>query len=112
MKKTLLLLISLSILVQFFHSSHLFAARPLTTDDAWTMGKGQFQVETGFDASRQDNHDREYSPSLTLTYGLLKNLDVGLGGGYLFFHPKEGKKENGLADTELKLKYHSVDEKG
>jgi hypothetical protein len=94
-----------------FLSSSAFAARPLTTDDACTVEKGQFQFETGFDATRYENHDREYSPSLTLTYGLLERMDLALGSGYLFVHPKEGKKENGLSDTELKLKFRPIDEK-
>jgi len=37
---------------------------------------------------------------------------LGVGWGYLFIHPKEGKKENGLSDTEVKLKYRWIDEKG
>lgn len=64
-----------------------------------------------FDVTRQDNRDRKYSPTLTLTYGLLERMDLGIGSGYLFVHPKEGKKENGLADTELKLKYRLINEK-
>ncbi len=112
MKKTSLFLISVAFLVLFFHVTYLFAARPLTTDDAWTVEKGQFQLESGFDATRQDNHDRELSPSLTLSYGLSERMDLGVGWGYLFIHPKEGKKENGLSDTEVKLKYRWIDEKG
>ena len=92
-------------------STSVFAARPLTTDDAYTVEKGKFQLETGFDFARQDNHDREFSPSMTLTYGLFERMDMGLGGGYLFIHPAEGQKENGLADTELKIKYRLIDEK-
>ena len=95
----------------FFFSSSAFAARPLTTDDAGTVEKGKFQVETGFDSTRQDNHDREISPSLTLTYGLLERMDVGIGSAYLFVRPKEADNENGLGDTELKLKYRLFDEK-
>jgi hypothetical protein len=87
------------------------AARPLTTDDAYTVEKGKFQVETGFDFSRQDNHDNEFSPSATLTYGLFERMDVGVGSAYLFFNPSEGKKENGLGDTALKIKYRPVDQK-
>lgn len=105
---------SLCILVPsilLLYSSFVFAARPLTTDDAWTVEKGQFQIEAGFDAARQDNHDREVSPSVTLTYGLFDQLDLGVGGGYLFFDPKEGQREDGLADTEVKLKYRPLDEK-
>ena len=94
-----------------FSSVQAYAARPLTTDDAWTVEKGEFQLEAGFDALRQDNHDREYSPSLTLTYGLLERMDLGIGSGYVFSHPKEGERENGMADTEIKLKYRWIDEK-
>ncbi len=94
-----------------FPSITTYAARPLSTDDAGTVEKGEFQLEAGFDALRQDNHDREYSPSLTLTYGLLDRMDLGIGSGYIFFHPREDKRENGIADTELKLKYRWIDEK-
>jgi hypothetical protein len=111
-KKTLLFLISVPFLVLFFHVTYLFAARPLTTDDAWTIEKGQFQLELGFDAARQDTHDKELSPSMTLSYGLLERLDLGIGAGYLYVDPKEGSKEKGFSDTELKLKYRPIDEKG
>jgi hypothetical protein len=96
----------------FLLSSSVFAARPLTTDDAGTVEKGKFQFETGFDFTRQDNHDREISPSLTISYGLLEKMDVGIGSGYLFVLPKEGENENGFGDTELKLKYRLLDERG
>jgi cobalt/nickel transport protein len=94
-----------------FTSTFLYAARPLTTDDAWTVEKGKFQLETGFDAARQDNHDQELGPSVTLSYGLLERMDLGLGSGYIFLDPKEGERENGFADTELKAKYRLFDEK-
>jgi hypothetical protein len=96
----------------FLLSSLVLAARPLTTDDAGTVEKGKFQVETGFDFTRQDNHDREISPSLTVSYGLLEKMDGGIGSGYLFVRPKEGENENGFGDTELKLKYRLLDERG
>jgi hypothetical protein len=95
----------------FFFSSPAFAARPLTTDDAGTVEKGEFQLETGFDFARQENHDKELGPSMTLTYGIFERMDVGIGSGYLFVYPAEDKNENGFADTELKLKYRWIDEK-
>ena len=95
----------------FFSSMPAHAARPLTTDDAWTVEKGEFQLEAGSDALRQDSRDKEYSPSLTLTYGLLERMDLGIGSGYVFSHPKEGERENGMADTEIKLKYRWIDER-
>jgi len=92
-------------------STFIHAARPLSTDDAWTLEQGGVQLEFGFDAIRQDSHDREFSPSLTLSYGLSENVDISLGTGYLFLHPNEGKKEKGLTDTRLKLKYRWMNEK-
>jgi hypothetical protein len=89
-----------------------FAGMPLTTDDAYTVEKGKFQLEIGFDYARQDNHDKEFGPSVTLTYGLLERMDVAVGTGYLFIDPTEGKNENGLGDTEVKVKYHLIDQKG
>ena len=108
--KKIILFIFFSSLI-FFSSMTTYAARPLATDDAWTVEKGEFQLEAGCDALRQDNDDREYSPSLTLTYGLLERMDLGIGSGYVFSHPKEGERENGMADTEVKLKYRWIDEK-
>ena len=89
----------LFLLLPLFPSTSLYAGRPLTTDDAWTVEKGKFQVESGLDVSRQDNHDREFNPSLTLTYGLLERMDLGVGSGYLFFHPTEGQKRRTVLRT-------------
>jgi hypothetical protein len=91
--------------------SPALAARPLATDDAWTVGKDKFQLETGFDFARQDNHDREIRPSLTVSYGLLERMDAGIGSACFFVRPKEGENENGFGDTDLKLKYRLLDEK-
>jgi hypothetical protein len=38
-------------------------------------------------------------------------MDLGIGSGYVFNHPKEGERENGMADTEIKLKYRWIDER-
>ena len=92
-------------------SPDVFAARPLTTDDAYTVEKGKFQVEGGFDFTRQDNHDKEYFPSLTLTYGLFERMDIGIGTGYLFIDPAEGKKVDGFSNTPVKVKYRFLDQK-
>jgi hypothetical protein len=111
MRKRLFLVVLLIPLMQIVYLPPSFAGRPLTTDDAWTVEKGKFQLELGLDATRQDNRDREYNPSITMSYGLSEKTDLGVGSGYLFTQPEEGEKENGLADTEAKLKYRWMDEK-
>jgi hypothetical protein len=94
-----------------FSASSAFAARPLTTEDAYTVKEGEFQVEAGFDFTRQDNHDKEYFPYSTLTYGLFERMDIGIRSGYLFIDPAEGKKVNGYNDTPLRVKYRFFDQK-
>jgi hypothetical protein len=113
MKKALFAAVSFVIWIQFLFLClpYAHAGRPLTTDDAWTVEKGVFQLEMGLDVARQDNHDKEYTPSLTLAYGLLDRMDLGIGIGYLFVRPEEGDNESGFGDTQLKLKYRLVDEK-
>ena len=92
-------------------TSTVYAARPLTTDDACTVEKGKFQLETGFDFARQDNHDKEFSPSVTVSYGLFERMDMGVGSAYQFVNPADGKGENGFGDSALKIKYRLVDQK-
>ncbi len=109
--KFLFFVILLAASILFISLPYAFAVRPLTTDDAWTVEKGVFQLETGFDIAWQRNHDKEYGPSLTLSYGLLDRMDLGIGTGYLFVRPEEGESEQGLGDTEVKAKYRLLDEK-
>jgi hypothetical protein len=77
-KNSLSILCTVGPSLLFLFSSPAFAARPFTTDDAGTVEKGKFQVETRLDFTRQDNHDRGYDPSWTLAYGLSERVDLGL----------------------------------
>lgn len=103
--------VAIFLMVLFFLSSPAsIFARPLSTDDVGITERGKFTLETGFDALRLSHHEKVYNPSLTLTYGLFERMETGVGGGYLFFHPKEGEKESGFGDTELTLKYRLTNE--
>jgi hypothetical protein len=102
----------LSVLVTIFSSGLAFAARPLTTDDASTVAKRKFQLETGLDLVREGNQDTLISPSVVLTYGLLENLDLAIGGQYLFRYADGDKDVSGPGDLEFKAKYRFIDEKG
>ena len=62
MKETFLCMF---ILLALFFSSSAFAARPLTTDDAGTVERGKFQLEVGFEDTRQVFTTGKSSPSLT-----------------------------------------------
>ena len=100
-----------------------FAARPLLTDDAGTLGKGAFQVELGFETSDHRTDDDGVvtkedasSASTTLSYGILDNLDVLLGMPYEWSRVREDgdtiRNEDGIADLTLEAKWRFFEKDG
>jgi len=101
----------------------VFAARPLITDDAGTLGKGGFQIESGIAVSdhRRDYDDvvtKEYGTSLdtTISYGLTDNIDIVLGLPYEKTKVKEDDvtvhDEDGFADVALEVKWRVLEKDG
>lgn len=89
LKGTKMMKTALVLAVMLSPPAAAFAAHPLITDDAGTVGKGTFQVELGFEMSDHRTDDdgvvtREDAScgTTTLSYGLLENLDVLLGMPY------------------------------
>lgn len=100
-----------------------FAARPLITEDAGTLGKGGFQVEAGIEVSdhRQDYDDvvtkeDRTSFATTITYGMLDNVDIVLGLPHEKTRIKEDgttvHDENGFADATLEVKWRFLEKDG
>lgn len=100
-----------------------FAARPLITDDAGTIGKGGFQIESGIEVSdhRQDYDDvvtKEYRTSLdtTVSYGLSDNIDIVLGLPYEKTKVEEDDvtvhDEKGFTDVTLEVKWRFFEKDG
>lgn len=102
----------------FICSSSIFAAHPLITDDAGTMGKGKAQVEMNFEYSQHKEGGVKVNVtdlSAILTYGVTDNVDIVLSVPYQFIKVKtEGEtfKENGISDVSLELKWRFYQEKG
>ena len=101
----------------------VFAARPLITDDAGTVGKGTFQVELGFEVSGHRADDDGVvtkkdasSATSTLSYGILDNLDVLLGVPYQKTKMREDGEtvydEDGIADLTLEAKWRFFEKDG
>ena len=105
----------LSVPVVFFGilscSPSAFAAHPLITDDAGTMGAGKAQLEL----NGEYGHDREDGITATktegaaiLSYGLGETVDLVIGLPYQHFRVKEADatvSENGISDTSLEVKW-------
>lgn len=101
------------------------AARPFATDDAGTIGKAGYQLETGMEwSTKKDREDgvttRETQRKLStiFTYGITDNLDIMAGMPYLWKKRKEGGEtmlnKDRLSDItiEAKWKFYEKDSLG
>ncbi|MCX7913459.1 MAG: transporter, partial [Thermodesulfovibrionales bacterium] len=94
------------------HSAVCFAAHPLITDDAGTVGRGKAELELNFEYSnyKEGNMKEEITElSTTLTYGLMENLDLIISIPYQHLKIKdrdETLKEDGISDISLELKWN------
>lgn len=92
-------------------SAAAFAAHPLITDDAGTVGLGKVQLEVNGQYGH-DNEDgvtsTESEGAATLTYGLNEAVDLVLGLPYQHLKVKDADAtttENGMSDTSLAVKW-------
>lgn len=117
MKKCFLSVALMVLMVIFIYSQSLYAAHPLITDDAGTVGKGKAEVEFTFEySSHKEGGVKANITDLgaTLTYGLIENLDFVLTLPYQRIKVKaEGEtfKENGISDISLELKWRFYEKK-
>jgi hypothetical protein len=87
------------------------AAHPLVTEDTGTQGTGKFQLEVNAETTRDRTGGalvKAFQPAVTLSYGLLDNLDVQLGRPYLRQVTDTGGASNvvkGGLDTSLDFKW-------
>jgi len=105
----------LSPLVVFFAvlfcSTAAFAAHPLITDDAGTMGTGKAQLEI----NGEYGHEKEdgvtaitTEGAAALSYGINETMDLVIGLPYQYSHEKteEGTvSQDGFSDTSLEVKW-------
>ncbi len=117
--------ITAAIVLLLIFSTTSFAAHPLITDDAGTMGRNsaqaEFNGEFSVDKETDDGATTEvtsYEASTTLTYGVTDNVDFVLGIPYQWSKTEEDgsvtSDVNGLSDLaiELKWSFHNKDGMG
>ncbi|MCX5750779.1 MAG: transporter [Candidatus Saganbacteria bacterium] len=95
---SLTFLIPLIPLISLLFVPSAFAARPLITDDFYTVTQGGYELEIGY-ASTQNQTCLTNAADLSLKRGLLSNLDLGIEVPYTF------SDEPGLNDILLHAKY-------
>jgi hypothetical protein len=117
--KLWLLLLVMSLVVP----STSFAARPLVTDDAGTVGKGKVQVELGAEVfswkdTVEDVRMKETGTEASgvFTYGVSESIDLVAGFHYIWSKTKENGEtvfnENAFSDISLEAKCRFYEKNG
>ena len=89
--------------------SLVFAARPLSVDDAGTVEKGSFEIEYGLEYV--NGFDNEIAMGLVITGGLFDRLDLGLEIPYVFIDAQQADDSNGISDLSVCTKLNLLSDK-
>ena len=109
--------------VALFIACPSWAAHPLITDDTGTQGKGKFQLELNgqYDWDDEDvgGVSVEYAggeAAMTLSYGIVDNVDLVLSLPYLWGKEKDDDvtayDKNGIGDATLEAKWRLFEQNG
>lgn len=100
----------------FLLPGRAFATHPLITDDAYTQGRGNWQVE--YDTEYSMNSDdfpglearqEVYQLKSIITYGATRDSDIALTVPYWFLF-SAGLGANGISDVSFEYKYRFYEE--
>jgi len=97
-KKKGLSKVLVAVFVLFLASTPVFAARPLITDDFYTVPQGNYEIEAGY-SSVQNPASAVNGLNLSVKRGFSPNFDLGIEVPYTTSSP------SGLNDMYLHLKY-------
>lgn len=75
------------------------AARPLNTDDAGIVERGAFELEMGYDFSRDEDHTQNQSLGISIKHGLIQRLDLCVA------LPYDIQPEEEFGDAQIGAKY-------
>ncbi|MDI6732080.1 MAG: PDGLE domain-containing protein [Candidatus Margulisbacteria bacterium] len=104
--KVFLFLVCVFYILYFsFNFSPAFAARPLVTDDFYTVAQGGYELEMGY-ASTQNQASLANVTTLSFKRGFLPNFDLGIEVPYTSSSPA------GFNDILLHAKYRLFEQNG
>ncbi len=101
-----------------FITSDVFAAIPLITDDAGTMGKGKSQIELSgaYSDDREDGvTSKRTDISTTFSYGIADEVDIYLTVPYRFLRAEDDEstqKTDGFSDIAIEAKWRFFEKNG
>jgi hypothetical protein len=81
-----------------------YAGHPMLSEDTGTQGKGNFELELGYDWSRQDGQGNFlFQPQLSI--GVSPTLDLIVQPSWLIADDASGMRVRGFGDTNLDAKW-------
>ena len=104
--------LSITAMLILLGGTSAYAAHPLITDDAGTLGKGNAQLEINGEYAHNEEAgvtEEGYELAPTLTYGLTDTVDLVVTVPYQSIKVKEAGvsvTESGLADSAVELKWN------
>ena len=99
----------------FFYGQEIVTDRPDQTESSSTVGKNNFQLETGLTVEKYGNTESFSGPSNLIRYGIFENLELRLGLGYQYLKEKKlvnDLKYNGFNDLEFGAKVQIFKKEG
>jgi outer membrane putative beta-barrel porin/alpha-amylase len=91
-------------------SAETFAYRPLITEDAAVAGKGEGELELGFDHLHWRGGDMENALLLVPIYGVTENAQLAVETPFRFLDPADGASVGGVGDVAIVGKVRLIGE--
>lgn len=86
--------------------------RPLDTDDAYTLDKGEFAISTGTVFTTDKHGDKEIDINTDLGYGITDRFEITADFPYVFTDPHNARNREGIGDIAVRLEYMFLEERG
>jgi hypothetical protein len=90
--------------------AHAHAGPPFKTDDPTPVAFGHYELYTAAIGTHVKGDTSGALPGVELTYGLIPNGQLQIGGEAAFDSPADGATHFGYGDTELSFKYRFIQE--
>lgn len=98
-----------------FSAGNTFAAHPLISDDAGTVGSGKFELEANVEYEN-DNGSSVTQLGVTLSAGAGENIDLVVSAPYQFLRTEEDPggitEDDGISDILIELKWRIYEKEG
>ena len=100
----------MAFLIVLFTSRLAYGARPLSVEDAGTVAKGAFEIESGSILEESNNKDFQSIYYGQIKAGILDDLDVGVAVPYLTMIPCDDCAKTGVGDASAVVKFRVFEE--